>query len=405
MLRPKCCEGSAGRSRGFLPLRGPMNVEETPQKTKEAFLKFTEREDSLFNYEKQVFENHFERLLRIYDGKITPPYEVEIQPSSVCNVNCVWCVGRDFKRLKNLLTREHMAKIAKEIINFEEDGFGVDTVKFSGFVGEPLLNPATVEGLRIFSENGKRVGLFTNGMLLDEHLPDIVNISYLHLSLDAGSQKTFKILKGERADFVKVMSDLKKLVLEREKRGTSLEIGVGYIISPENYHEIPAITSQLKEYGVDFIRFKVDITGEKRLTDISDAVLEKLSLAKGLADEKFKVLVIHQEDEIRGERPEIYDIHKIKGVRCYLHKLFGAISSDGCVYSCDFKTYSGSEVVADLKKCSFRDAWLKKNDDLPNSTCVRCPPMGVRINKFLTFLFGLKREEIIKLHEDFTNRS
>ena len=60
-----------------------------------------------------------------------------------------------------------MLKITKDILDFTEDGFKIETVKFSGFVGEPLVNPATIDGLEKIISDGRRTGLFTNGMFMD----------------------------------------------------------------------------------------------------------------------------------------------------------------------------------------------------------------------------------------------
>lgn len=390
------------------PEQSPQHIKGNNLKeNNEQFLRFLNRGSTPFDYERRVFESQFERLLRIYDGKFTPPYEVEIQPSSRCNINCVWCVGGSFPKLENILGKKEMRKITADLVDFEEDGFKVDTIKFSGFVGEPLVNPATIDGLEILIAAGKRVGLFTNGILLDRMTDDnrryldvVADASYIHLSLDAGSPETYSMLKGKKEDFERIMRNLKEIVSAREKRKSKLEIGVGYIITPENYLEIVPICTMLKDYGVDFIRFKVDITGKKILDGSADSATEELNAAMELNDSTFRVVSIHQQQEMAGKVLGVYDTHYMPGIKCYTSKLWGTIGSDGLLYGCDHRTRPNGEPDGDLKKYPIRQVWKMRNGDLPNERCVMCSPFGRRVNEFLSFLFSLERDEIVRLHEE-----
>ena len=370
------------------------------------FVEFMEWGEPPFNYERKVFESQFERLLRIYDRKITPPYEVEIQPSSSCNINCVWCVGDQYPRLKNLLNKESMRKVSQDMIDFVEDGFGIETVKFSGFVGEPLVNPATIEGLEVFIENGKRVGLFTNGILMDRETTDgrryldtICEASFLHVSLDASSETTMQHLKGYQADFERIITNLEQAIAMREQRRTKLEIGVGYIITPDNFDEIYSIATRLKEMGVDFIRFKVDITGRYLLGDTAERAIEEVAKAKELIDASFNVVSVHTGEE--SQSCEIYDIHRMGKIKCYTTQLWGTVGSDGQLYACDHRTHKNGRPYGDLKTNTFRDIWTARQNSLPDEYCNMCSPFGTRINRFLNFLFQIEREQIVGLHDSY----
>ncbi len=379
------------------------SLDETIQRR---FTDFMEWGEPPFDYERNVFESQFKRLLRLFDGKITPPYEVEIQSSSSCNINCVWCVGDQYPRLKNLLNQKSMRKVSQDMVEFVEDGFGIETVKFSGFVGEPLVNPATIDGLEVLIENGKRVGLFTNGMLMDRETSDgrryldtICEASFLHVSLDAGSETTMQHLKGYQADFERIMTNLEQAINTREKRKTRLEIGVGYIITPDNFNEIYKLARRLKEMGVDFIRFKVDITGRYLLGDTAEKAKEEVAKAKGLVDSRFKVVSIHTEDESQG--CEIYDIHTMGKIRCYTTQLWSTVGSDGQLYACDHRTHKNGRPYGDLKTNTFRDVWTSRQNSLPDEYCNMCSPFGTRINRFLNFLFQLERGQIVELHDNY----
>ena len=40
-----------------------------------------------------VLKKHFSRIINLFNKNILPPYEILIHPSSLCNLNCKWCIG------------------------------------------------------------------------------------------------------------------------------------------------------------------------------------------------------------------------------------------------------------------------------------------------------------------------
>jgi sulfatase maturation enzyme AslB (radical SAM superfamily) len=163
---------------------------------REKFRSFLKKGEAPLNYEKFLLQSDSDknRVVAILDGKIVPPFEVEIQPSSTCNLKCKHCFGKNYPRLSNKMGKKEFDLLANRIDKFKENGFEIEIVKFCGTTGEPLVNTYTPYALDMFHKREKKVVLFTNGLNLNkkvnsngrkyyEYLPEIKRIN---LSFDAG---------------------------------------------------------------------------------------------------------------------------------------------------------------------------------------------------------------------------
>ncbi|MBU0630491.1 MAG: SPASM domain-containing protein [Candidatus Margulisbacteria bacterium] len=369
------------------------------------------------NYEKHLVQQQWSRILKVLQGKVVPPYEVEIQPSSACNISCIWCIGESIQnanqviRLPNALKKtKDMLKVVAGIVdykvrdNYTEGGehrmrdYRVETVKFSGFIGDPLVaKEATLAGMQYLSQNYVRVGLFTNGIMMDETTWDtIANAGFLHLSLDAGSPETFAYLKCKRdlalgeKYFGLIMRNLEGLAARKARSaGAAADLNVGYILNPYNYRELPGIAHRLKETGVNYLRLKIDIADQLTLS------LPQIREAKELIGEVKATLV--------GPDFKLVETHQLEGPpderrcfsRCYTHFLWGTVGSDGNVYPCDHNTYPGAPHYGNAINTPFREVWEGPmhaliSRGLPNICPPTCSPFATRVNPFLE---ALKRQQ------------
>ena len=212
----------------------------------ETIERFLDRERPPFNYERQLFNDHFCWVLPALREDTPTPYELEIQPSSKCNLRCEWCCGTALTcgKLPDKLGSEEMRTIAGRVADLSDEEFGIETVKFCGTTGEPLMNPHTAHTISMFKNLGKRVILFTNGVLLDvEDSAGIPNLDYvalgdrLNVSLDCGSEETFQAIKKAKG-FGRIVKNLERIVRRKTELGTDLDIRLSYVISTKNQAEI-----------------------------------------------------------------------------------------------------------------------------------------------------------------------
>lgn len=363
---------------------------------------------SQFNYERYLLIDKAPYLDKFIEGKPFPPFEVEIQMSSKCNLHCVWCIGGEIQeqrrvlQLPNNINGDNIDKIVEGIFKFQMNGLSIEKVKFSGFIGEPLLKKdATLKGIMSLAGAGLKVGLFTNGVFMDDDLTRrvLANIEYVHVSLDAGPI-TYCLLKTPNRPydptiFHRVINNIRDLADYREKVGGKVEITCGFVIVPGNHSEIYETTRLVRDVGANDIRFKVDIGGRHDLerAGLIDEVFEQLRRAEEDFNDppSFAVHIIHSEDDTRNRSYAEWRCEK----GCFFHNFLGTVGSDGLVYLCDHNTMPGAIPLGSALDNSFEDIWVNERrkyltDGIRYTCqCGVCPPFGNRANFLLEELHNL----------------
>jgi len=358
----------------------------------ERFKKFLNRGNP--PYEKILLKYHEKRILAILKGKIIPPQELEIQPSSKCNLRCTHCFGKTLtnENLEDKIGEKEIEVLAEKINNYKEGDFEIESVKFCGTTGEPLINPAMIHGINLFKDLGKNIVVFTNGLYLDKfyqgkkYLEYFTDINRLNISLDAGSERTFKNLKG-RVGFSRTVKSLGELI---EKKNGKLKINVSYVISEKNPNEIVKTTKLMDDLGVDEIRFRVDITNPEKIHALSGLIIYELNKAKDYPKKHIKVASVYSPNEIKED--SIFHSH---GKRCFTQHLWACVGPDCNLYACGHRTYHGIESYGSLLDNSFKELWTSKKrlenlKNLPDEHCNFCSPFSSRTNDFMTFLDSIK---------------
>jgi MoaA/NifB/PqqE/SkfB family radical SAM enzyme len=367
------------------------------KENQEEFNRFLNKGEPPNDYENQLIKNHKGRIISILNGDIIPPYEIEIQPSSNCNLKCEHCFGKALtcNKLENKIGKKEMNIIAERICDFRTNGFQTETVKFCGTTGEPLMNPSVLYGIDLFKSLGKKVILFTNGLFLDkkyengtkrEYLDYLLNMDELILSLDCGSEETFIDLKGS-IGFNRIKNSLEQLINKRDQTNSKLSINIGYVIGEKNYHEIVETTKLMRNIGVDFMGFRVDFTKADKIHKISEKIKDELKKAKEYKTDKFKINSIYSDREIECDN-SAFDSY---GRKCFNQHFWACIGPNAELYSCGHRTYYGVESYGSLLKKTFEEIWNDKKrrenlKNLPDDYCKYCSPSSVRRNDFMTFL-------------------
>ncbi|MBS3149987.1 radical SAM protein [Candidatus Woesearchaeota archaeon] len=358
------------------------------------FRNFMNKGEAPYNYEKQLLRQHFKRVALILKGNLVPPYELEIQPTSKCNLRCDHCFGKACKRIPDKLGKKGMEEIARKVEDFRYDDLKIDNIKFCGITGEPLVNSATMYGIEIFKNIGKKVFLFSNGLWLDKEVDGKSYIDYileadrLILSLDAGSPETFKRLKKVDG-FDRIVKSLDELL--KRRNGSNPNVVVSYVIGSKNYNDIVQATELARKIGADEIRFRVDFTDKQKIHELSDIIIDNIHQAKELNDDNFKVISMYSEKGVRKDDSEFASY----GVNCFIHNLWACIGPNGELYSCGHRTKAEVESFGSILEKSFQELWYSNKrrecvKDLPDKHCEYCSPYSVRINEFGTQLCKFK---------------
>lgn len=374
--------------------------------------------------ELDVLRRQWPRFAASASGQVLPPYEVLVHPSSGCNLRCRWCIGDHVpleiwdeerenltlldaskqapERLPDTLADPAaMMKLARDLVSYRTTGtyrsaggehtapFAVENVSFSGLIGEPLLaRAALVPAMAYLAEHGIRVGLFTNGVLIDDGVIDVLlHTAYVHLSLDAASPATYAALKfrghvAGRVKFERAVANLRRLVQRRAEAGSSLEVSVSFIVYPENYREVYDAAALVREAGADRLRLKRDISGDRQLDDAQRGEANALiaRIRDELTDESFGLVEIHRLDHLAE--------HSRTFGSCSITDLMAAVGSDGHLYPCNYHPRPGGASYGNAIDTSFRDVWegaqrARIRGNLPGICPKVCDPFKNRANKML----------------------
>lgn len=321
--------------------------------------------------------NHWDTMNAILKGWNSPPISCEIDPSNLCNHDCVWCMYHNFKKEKNVMIP---TEIMFNLIHELSKG-GVKSVTFTGG-GEPLTNPATIEGLCRVRKAGMDVGLVTNGGLMTSDVCRVIveTCTFLRVSLDAASSGTHTSLHKPKDlakdNFDKILENIRTLVGLRKKTKKDFTIGIAFLVHPMNYFEIYKASSLSKKLGVDYIQIRpVFIPGKKPLKKIWSKVRELMDKSLELIDRNFHVFpILHRFDEVaRIERAY---------VRCLGHNLLGVVGADCNLYLCCQLRGDPRFAFGNLKEKSFFGIWNSKERQgvINRIDLEKCPPC--RYNKY-----------------------
>lgn len=207
------------------------------------------------------------------------PKRIDVNPTAKCNLRCTFCWGPDHNIPDGIDTQEW-----KKIIGFFAAN-GTKEIVFTG--GEPLIRPDLNQLLRFSKQQGLRVTLSTNTILLTEKratelLPYIDEIG---VPVDGSNPAKNYLMRTSLAPdlgkrhFLSAMETLSRI------RGLNslIEITIRTVVSKVNKHDIPAIGKLLNGQKMNWDRWKiyqftpVSIGAEnKSLHKISDAEFNKI---------------------------------------------------------------------------------------------------------------------------------
>ncbi|MBI4855223.1 MAG: radical SAM protein [Acetobacterium woodii] len=151
---------------------------------------------------------YFDRVQGILDGEFLPPIVADVDlVNGLCNLNCEWCCQRGSQETKKT-TFMPMDTIKKMGLFCKK--WGVKSWRIAGD-SEPTLNPNIHYLFRSGHEHGISMGLITNGVLLDK-VKDLHLLSWLGVSLDAATAKTWSQLKGSpEKNFYRIIDNIKRI--------------------------------------------------------------------------------------------------------------------------------------------------------------------------------------------------
>jgi MoaA/NifB/PqqE/SkfB family radical SAM enzyme len=263
---------------------------------------------------------------------------------------------------------------------------GVKALQFTGG-GEPTVHPKHSEIFEKTVDLGMDLALVTNGCKMTEKTRAalIKGGKWVRVSIDAGYEKTYSEVREVKPVFwERVWKNVKKLSDERNAAEKSdLIIGLGFVVTPDNWKEIPAFAKKAVESGADNIRISAMFAPEDVHLEYYDECSELLARIKKQYGNDIKIFDLFSDrvDDLEQASPDY--------THCGYMKLNVYIGGDQNVYTCCNNAYNLTGLAGSIKERSFKEFWLSEDakkfyGEFDASKCARC--MFNNKNNFINYL-------------------
>lgn len=297
---------------------------------------------------------HIERLMKAKNGERVTPIYVRIKPTNRCNQNCYYCHYRnpyldlDQYKPSDEIPKEKMTEIISDF-----KAIGVKAVTFSGG-GEPLLYTYIEESLEKVIRDGIDLSIITNGSLLSGSKAKLLShAKWVRISLESGTGETYSKIRGtqERA-FEQVCTNINDFA---RIKNPGCELGVNFVIGPENHNEVYQTGKLMKELGVNHIKYTAMMgnEAENMHRPFKNDVIEQIHELKDNEESKdFKVINLYESDfEQCAVFGRNYNL-------CGIKDFVTVIAANQKIYYCHDKAYLSAGEVGDISEKSFKEVWF-----------------------------------------------
>jgi MoaA/NifB/PqqE/SkfB family radical SAM enzyme len=355
--------------------------------------------------------HHQDRLADLRAGHQIVPTQVQLILSDLCNQDCSFCAYRmSGYTASELFTAgaelavvgtnnpKRMIETPKAMEILDDCAvMGVNAVQFTGG-GEPTVHPDFDAIYDSCHARGLHTALVTNGLLMGKHIPLVVRSSWVRVSIDAGCAESYATIRRvDASQFEKVWANVAALV-EAKQAGNhdGLVIGIGFVVTKENWREVGSCIRRAKEVGVDNVRISAVFQPDDAayFDDFYDtASRECKQLAERYTTDSFKVFNLFGDrvSDLVEASPD-YEF-------CGYQQFNTYIGGDLNVYRCCVQSYSTHGLVGSLKDQRLSELWeseekLRDFGNFDARSCDRC-----QFNtKNRTILYALEDDP---MHVDF----
>jgi cyclic pyranopterin phosphate synthase len=337
----------------------------------------------IFNPQSKVLY-HLDTVLDYFDGKNVDPITMEIDPSNACNHSCPFCISGHIhlKKFKGTEFFNRQMMDEETLLNLVQDlsKTKIKSIAFTGG-GEPTMNPALKEAIIYLKKNSNiQIGMYSNGSMMqrfDLFETIVESLEWIRVSIDAGNKKSYDDLRVTNStnNFDVVLSNIKKLIQKKKELKSNIIIGVGFVVTQDNYKEVIDFANLFKNIDIDYCQFKPEIiqierngTQDNKKQQISSEfwaykIIDLLNEASQILGKKFESnaykiedLIIDQENYGRGYK------------ECIGSQFQPCIGADGHVYVCTNHRGHKKYSYGNLYEESFEKIWgnIKRRKKIMN---------------------------------------
>lgn len=333
---------------------------------------------------------HTDRIRSLQKGQPIVPTEIQIDLEAWCNDNCSFCSYRKedgynnemLKMINGKSTTDNKpigkpsldSRIPDDIVLSLPEQMteaGIPAIEITGG-GEPTMHPKFTELISGLGYFKRHIGIVTNGSKLTDESISLIkqHTMWIRISMDAATPETHRLIhRTSNSDFQRRLTNIKKLLVGKPD---SLTVGISFIITPENIHEITDAAYLFAGSGVNHIRFSwmYDKQGTAGLTleqiDHIGTLIPKLQAE--LDTNTFKIFN-------EKNRIQLYTA-KNEFKTCHFQRFVMAIGADSGCYPCCIMKYNEKYQYGNLKNNTLKEivGSMNTHEFMQNLDPTRCYP-------------------------------
>lgn len=321
---------------------------------------------NIYSQSKALF--HVDRMREIRAGGHPAPVHLQIILADFCTHSCSWCSYRWDGNVSNELfhvidpaTGEknhnpHRFLTYEKVIEVLDDcaEMGVKAAQFSGG-GEPTT---FVRHHDVFLETLKRgieFSLVTHGALLKPPVIEtLMQAAWVRVSIDAATPETYcSMRRVGKGQWKLATENLRKLCERRDALASQTIVGMGFVVSKENWREVRDAAAMAREFGVNSFRisavFQPD--NERYFEGFYDEARELCEAAESLSGGGFRVT------NSFGKRLEDLRLGHPDYQHCRYQQFTTYLSAKMELYRCCNTSYSTRGLIGSIENQRFKDLW------------------------------------------------
>ena len=298
---------------------------------------------------------HLEEVQKVKNGERVAPIYIRIKPTNLCNQNCYYChyknpyLALDQYAPADEIKREKMLEIVQDLKDI-----GVKAVTFSGG-GEPLLYPHIEETMEAVLDSGIDLSIITNGSLLNGRKAELLSqAKWVRISLESGCAETYSKIRGvSREAYVSLCENIRNFVQNKSK---DCELGINFVIGPDNYQEVYQAGKLMQTLGVDHIKYTALMSNnaEQLHKPFKSQVIEQIHKLMNENKTDFKIINLYESDfNTNAVFGRNYDF-------CGIKDYVTVIAANSKVYYCHDKAYLSQGEIGDISDQSFKEVWFSE---------------------------------------------
>jgi len=292
-------------------------------------------------------------------GEMFAPKDIQVDLEAYCPHSCEFCSYRNVNWQDHGMEFEEPSKRVAETTGMPKDlamripkemyEAGIPSIELTGG-GEPMVYPYIREFLEELAKYPIELAIVTNGASLNTQTQSLLkNLRWMRFSVDAATPETHNLVhRVPESVYPIVLKHIEEVVARQFE---DCKIGISFVITKNNFHEIEQAAVLYKSLGVDSVRYTFIYDPEGRGAMNSDEIAESeqaLNRARGMQDESFKVFGTMRRLEFYSQPNTDFDF-------CGYQFFTWAIGYDGVVYPCCIMKYHKGFGLGDLRTHSLNE--------------------------------------------------